>query len=52
MTERERLYDTICSTLTEYENDSNKKGEGWEDTFYDLLCTIQFRWEDVITAEQ
>lgn len=51
MTERERIYDMICFTLTEYENDPERYENGWEDTLYGLLRTIQARWEDVITAE-
>ena len=51
MNEKERMYDMLSFTLTEYENDTSKHTTGWETTFYSLLCSIQNNWE-MITAEE
>ena len=50
MNEKEKIYDMICFTLTEYENDTDREENGWNDTLYGLLCIIQNRWE-LITAQ-
>lgn len=44
--ERDRLYDELCLTLTDYE-------EGIDDAndLYNMLVKIQNNWETVITAE-
>lgn len=51
MSEKEKIYDMICFTLTEYENDADREKHGWNDTLYGLLCIIQTRWE-LITAQE
>ena len=50
MTERERIYDRLCFTLTEYEQSDNH--EGWDNTLYSMLRDIQNNWECVITSEE
>lgn len=50
MTERERIYDRLCFTLTEYEQSDNH--ESWNNTLYSMLLDIQNNWEAVITAEE
>lgn len=46
MNEKQRIYDELSRVLTDYEN-----GEANGVDLYDMLCTIQNRWEDTITAE-
>ena len=41
------IYDELTRVLTDYEEMS-----ATEDDLYDMLCKIQNRWEDVITADQ
>lgn len=48
MAERDTIYDRICKTLTDYENDELTTDV--ENIFYSLLVEIQNKWEDVITA--
>ena len=49
MNERDKIYDEICKTLTEYEEGNDMITEL---TFYDLLCKIQNNWESVITKQE
>jgi len=44
---RKSIYDKMSKVLTDYEN-------GEEDAcgLYEMLCTIQNHWEDIITAEE
>lgn len=46
MNEKQSIYDELSRVLTDYEN-----GEANCIDLYDMLCTIQNRWEDTITAE-
>lgn len=48
MNEKEKLYDKICMTLTEYES---KENDVDETDLYRLLCEIQRNWE-LITAQE
>lgn len=54
MSERDRIYDKICFTLTEYETDESveNRDTGWAAVFYDLLVDISTNWEMVITADR
>ncbi len=52
MTERERIYDMLSFTLTEYENSPDRKESGWADTLYYVLVEVQKNWETVITANE
>lgn len=52
MTERERIYDMLSFTLTEYENSPDRKESGWAETLYDVLVEVQRNWETVITASE
>ena len=45
MDERQEIYDKLCYVLTDYED-----GYVGEIELYNMLCTIQNKWEDVITA--
>ena len=49
MSEKQKIYDEICRTLTEYEEGNDMVTEL---TFYDLLCKIQNNWETVITVQE
>lgn len=47
--EREKIYDEICRTLTDYENEPDMVNE---QALYTLLVKIQNNWESVITAKE
>lgn len=46
MSEKDKLYDELCSVLTDYENE-----ELHIDYLYEMLVKIQNNW-DVITANE
>lgn len=52
MTERERIYDMLSFTLTEYENSLDRKESGWAETLYNVLVEVQRNWETVITTNE
>ena len=54
--EQEKIYDGICSALTNYEedffrNNNIDKIPYHMDEFYHILADIQNKWESVITAQ-
>lgn len=49
--ERAALYNKICKALTNYEMPETEEEKTTEDELYQLLCEIQNRWDDTITAE-
>lgn len=53
MTEKERVYDRLCFTLTEYEQSESSlfRDCSWEETLYEMLVDIQRNWELITTTE-
>ena len=53
MTEKERIYDRLCFTLTEYEQSENYllRDCSWEETLYEILVDIQKNWELITVIE-
>lgn len=49
MSEKQKIYDELCRTLTEYENGNDMITE-YE--LYDMLVKIQNNWETVITVQE
>ena len=45
MNEKQMIYNELCKVLTDFED-----GYADEKDLYNMLCTIQNRWEDTITA--
>lgn len=50
---KQEIYDRLCRLLTDYEHRDENDGSilEWTDELYSMLCEIQNRWEDVITAQ-
>lgn len=46
MNEKQMIYDELSRVLTDFEN-----GYADENDLYNMLCTIQNKWEDAITVE-
>jgi hypothetical protein len=46
MSERQQIYDELCTVLTDYENHDADVGD-----LYVMLVKIQNHWESVITAD-
>ncbi len=46
MSEKDKIYDEVCRVLTDYENRDADATD-----LYEMLVTIESKWEDVITAE-
>ncbi|HOF79173.1 MAG TPA: hypothetical protein PLA45_02370 [Candidatus Dojkabacteria bacterium] len=54
MKSKTEIYDRICQTLTEYEQEKKNPftAMAYSNKFYSLLVDIQNAWEDTITAQE
>ena len=52
MLTKQEIYDTICRTLTNYEDDKYPNDMFALDDMYNLLVVIQNNWEEVITIQE
>ena len=57
MTEKDKIYDRLCATLTNYETWEHDTYSSFDEVFdkakemYDLLVDIQRNWEEITTQE-
>ena len=48
--EKDRIYDEMCRTLTDYEHEP-MSAENAVNDFYDILVKIQNNWEELVSEE-
>lgn len=51
MNDRNKIYDKLSATLTDYEQNDIEPTEAME-MLYKMLVEIQVNWESVITADE